>query len=751
MPDSNDQQAQPNPYAAQPLTGPFVGAITPQIVTPPHESTGSFHTSPSKGGAVAGILDKFLAGYGKGQMQKQMATEMQKYEYNRGFANWRDSVLKDSSVPTTTLDGAPLKAVFERETLQAQLKTAAQATAEHKENPVLGALHKVFSGLSGGEVTKSKSDLPAMQDVQSKWASKLDNPEYTVPGQQQIILGRTQQAIATEAAKAKQGGREFSREDAAKVIQPALGKFEELWGTHAKTVIDQILSPFDKAKAPPAPGSPEAKRAEATKAYADAAAKSTTPPDARPPGGTPPPAQASATAPPAPAATAPPPAARGQSPSSDKPSTPPASKPTVILPEALPVLRDEELIGKPEERVVAGETKPRLLYPIQPITPPGAPAIPGGMLDMETREVFKSSDTSKYKEPTKLSPKEQQDNVDAEQGWGDLHGVKPADMTQSQRTQAHEWAKNKSTGELKNLEIAYGVIKNKKGESPERVQAAQAYIRDHEMKNLAEVTKLNEQKNTQPWDIKSPQPGKAPIDRFDGKQKQIIAKSLNYLTGAVPTLGISGTLRDQVLSGIGAIEEVTGVSPEELNSRVTARKAEASALPRLTLLNDSVEGLENALDKHGKILEELRPKLPSTDVKVLNQWLLTKDLEFDTGTVSKDAVRYALALQAVKSEYARVIASGAASAGQTNVNAAQEAGELISKGFSTGQTKAMIDQIRTETRQRTAGYREELKDIQNRLAVGIIPELYGKKYIGPHEGPPETRQSTVDKLLDKYK
>jgi hypothetical protein len=188
-----------------------------------------------------------------------------------------------------------------------------------------------------------------------------------------------------------------------------------------------------------------------------------------------------------------------------------------------------------------------------------------------------------------------------------------------------------------------------------------------------------------------------------------------------------------------------------LNSRVTARKAEASALPKLTLLNDSVEGLESAINKHGKILTDLRPKLPSTDVTKLNEWLISGATKFDVGNISEDAVRYGLALQAVKSEYARVISSGAASAGQTNVNAAQEAGELMSKGFTTGQTRAMVDQIKTETQQRTAGYRSELKEIQNRLAVGIIPELYGGTYRGPHDSgaPPESR--VVDKLLEKYK
>jgi hypothetical protein len=95
------------------------------------------------------------------------------------------------------------------------------------------------------------------------------------------------------------------------------------------------------------------------------------------------------------------------------------------------------LIGKPEERIVNGETKPRLLYPIQPHKPASGPEIPGGMLDMETREVFKSSDTEKYEKPAKPTAKEADHDKKAEARFRETHKIpEGTKLTASQDAQA---------------------------------------------------------------------------------------------------------------------------------------------------------------------------------------------------------------------------------------------------------------------------------------------------------------------------
>src|SRR5580698_3112150 len=93
MPDN-----QQNPYGAQPFGGPFADAITPQVVSQPHESKTQF-TGGSKTQALTGLLSKFLEGYGKGQMQKSMATEVQKTQQLQGYTNWADRVMSNPDIP----------------------------------------------------------------------------------------------------------------------------------------------------------------------------------------------------------------------------------------------------------------------------------------------------------------------------------------------------------------------------------------------------------------------------------------------------------------------------------------------------------------------------------------------------------------------------------------------------------------------------------------------------------------------------
>jgi hypothetical protein len=337
-------------------------------------------------------------------MQKQMATEMQKYQFNEGYSNWVGSVMKDPNIPDE------IKGQFEKGAVQAQMATAAEATKDQKDNPILGALHKVFSGLAGGEVTKSKSDIPAMQKFMAEWNAKLNLPQSTVKGQQTIIFNQAQQTLAAAQAQAKQEGRPFTEQDAAKAAEPFLPKLDQLWGPRSSEVRNQLFAPFKQATVHP-------QTAEEKKTAAEAdLLKERTPP---PPGAAARPTQAPPGSPPS--ATAPPPGAATQSPTLDKPGAPPASQGesetrVSVLP---PYTKAEERVinehksrGPSEQVLLKGTKEPVYAQKINPVVTDDGLGIKGGW-QLDNGKIVSLDSAEPYKKPAEETgnKKEQEQKV----------------------------------------------------------------------------------------------------------------------------------------------------------------------------------------------------------------------------------------------------------------------------------------------------------------------------------------------------
>jgi hypothetical protein len=120
--------------------------------------------------------------------------------------------------------------------------------------------------------------------------------------------------------------------------------------------------------------------------------------------------------------------------------------------------------------------------------------------------------------------------------------------------------------------------------------------------------------------------------------------------------------------------------------------------------------------------------LPQSDVAKINEWLMSGSRSFNVTGVSDKAIRYGLAMAAVRNEYARVISGGGMSIAQVPVEALNSAGALMREGFNTGNTAAMVGQMKTETKLKTKGYSEQLRSLRSKIAQPLIPELYGQKY-----------------------
>jgi hypothetical protein len=370
-----------NPYGPQQFTGPFAQAIQPQIVQSPHESTTPFSGYQGKGGATLGILSKFLEGVGKGRAQKAMATEMQKYQFTQGFSNWVNAQMSNPEVPPE------LKSQLERDAAKAMISEAQDATKDGaKQNPILGTLNKVFSGLAGGEVSKSKSDIGAMQKVMADWGAKLSLPQNTIQGQRTQLVGQAQKAVADAEDAAKQAGQPFTKEDAAKAVQPFIPAFDRFGG--GKESISQILSPYDTKPKPRQPTEAEQKKIDADKRLAEFHNRTA--------GGAPPPVRSDQSAPTAAQGAPPLPVEAGSAaPPPTKEPALPAVRTQRLADEERDWLNTNNLVTEPKEMMVDG--KPRQLQYSM-----GGPGIPAGFVDAQTGQFLPPSEQpSVYRKPDK--------------------------------------------------------------------------------------------------------------------------------------------------------------------------------------------------------------------------------------------------------------------------------------------------------------------------------------------------------------
>lgn len=219
---------------------------------------------------------------------------------------------------------------------------------------------------------------------------------------------------------------------------------------------------------------------------------------------------------------------------------------------------------------------------------------------------------------------------------------------------------------------------------------------------------------------------------FSDREKSNIEQYIQK--GGNDTLGKQGL---SILTS-GKIKDADGnpVLPATVKAREERQKAAQKAYDKLTALVDSTRSFDNALQRHATILENNRSALPSTDIPRINKLLLSGAEEFNMDGLSPAAAKYALSLQAVRNEYARIIGGGVQSTGQTAEGARIDAGKALADGFSKGSMSAALGQMKQEVTQKTSGIQDELKREQGIISQPIIPEIYGQKYKEEEAGEP---------------
>jgi hypothetical protein len=294
--------------------------------------------------------------------------------------------------------------------------------------------------------------------------------------------------------------------------------------------------------------------------------------------------------------------------------------------------------------------------------------------------------------------------------------------------------KDELTGEPKSYEWAVKKKDDPKA-TPEEKKTADAIIKKwgQESTNRGiriDVGQAAAAANAPVGNVAAPaSPKQAPIERLNENQKSLVTFTENYLSGILGAgLGMGIAARERASKGMSLIAQLTGLPQTEIDARSEVRKADKKAFERLNLITQGNASLENALALHGDVLVNLRPSLPQGDVAKINEWLMSGARSFNVKGISDKAIRYGLALAAVRNEYARVISGGGMSIAQVPVEALSSAGALMREGFNTGNTAAMVAQMKNETRLKTQGYSKQLRELRQKVALPLIPELYGQKY-----------------------
>jgi hypothetical protein len=290
------------------------------------------------------------------------------------------------------------------------------------------------------------------------------------------------------------------------------------------------------------------------------------------------------------------------------------------------------------------------------------------------------------------------------------------------------------TGEPKSYEWAVKKKDDPKA-SPEEKKTADAIIKKWNQEDKGRDVRITVEQGAAAANAPvgpvaaSSSPNQKPIERLDKNQKSLVTFTENYLSGVLGAgLGMGIAARERASKGMDLIRQLTGLPQTELDARSEVRKSDKKSFDRLNLITQGNASLENALALHGDVLINLRPSLPQSDVAKINEWLMSGSRSFNVTGVSDKAIRYGLAMAAVRNEYARVISGGGMSIAQVPVEALNSAGALMREGFNTGNTAAMVGQMKTETKLKTKGYSEQLRSLRSKIAQPLIPELYGQKY-----------------------
>ncbi len=701
----------PNKSVFQPLDpkdlqGPFSGFLSPptpsQTVTQPQGPV-----SPL--GGIAMVATSFLEGATKGRIKAYEERENAKHQKITSLNSYFMNTIANNQ--DLTQEAKNRAAQIYSQGMGGELQEATKSAGKAKDGEqgphhhLTNILKDIASGMTGGKTPKGVKDPgDAMAKIQGEiFDGGKPKPEYSVSG---IVQSNTENI--TNAIKALPPGA--TQEDALKAGFPYFQAIEKSAGKErADSIRNDVLGQFQTA---PKIGSDEYQREQANRGAFG-------PPQAPSPVG-----QSNVGPPAAPSGM--PAVMSGDKlaafPAKDRSEreitfTGPDGKPARGFGTYLTTARGSgwyvEDPTNPNQSIrVTGVQAASLTEPKPPALKDVRITMPDGTVVIGTED------------PTK-PPKER---------WINATTDKPIDPAKVVSVTARDAPSE--TGLMKQYDDANRWLKSG---TPEQKLAAQQWL--NERKQISEGRSIS---NEGKKDNLPPGPPSIPASgKFTPQQETLVRLAQDSLRGALT--GARGVkMANQVSAGLDLISKKTNIPVEDLKGRQAARDTAVTDLKQLIKVRDLTKAPENSLKIHADTLIAAREKLPSSDIRKINEWWQAGAAELNASGLSDAAAKYALALQAVRTEYARIIGGGLMSNAQTHAAAMKKGEEIISAGMKKSSVKAAVEQMKLEVEQRLTGYQQEIDGLQKQVNSPIVPELDDNAPPKTPSGKPSTEITTPD-------
>lgn len=213
---------------------------------------------------------------------------------------------------------------------------------------------------------------------------------------------------------------------------------------------------------------------------------------------------------------------------------------------------------------------------------------------------------------------------------------------------------------------------------------------------------------------------------FNDQELGYVNQFLGQLMGTMPGgRGAAGAVGAK--KGMMLISQRTGLDPMTLQSYFVSNKAAGKQLAETIQRSGAIQRLNNTIDAHGKVLEDVAKTVQDSGSPFLNKPIR----EWSRAAAgSPEYKRFQIAINALQREYAYLTAGGAQSRAMLPVNTTSTMEHMLSGDSTLAEVGAAVDQIRIEARKE----QEAMKKTQG----DIIGEMQGNpvgRAVNPN-GPP---------------
>jgi hypothetical protein len=204
------------------------------------------------------------------------------------------------------------------------------------------------------------------------------------------------------------------------------------------------------------------------------------------------------------------------------------------------------------------------------------------------------------------------------------------------------------------------------------------------------------------------------------RENEDVLYYLGTLTGTQKGLSKAAQVRAQ--NGLRTISRVTGLDPTTLTARLTETPALAKQIGETVQRSGAIQRLNNTIDAHGKVLEDVAKNVADSGSPLLNAPIREWRRRL---AGSPELKRFDVARNEIQREYAYLTAGGAQSRAMLPVTTSQNMDKLLSDDVTIPEAAAIVDQIRIGARTEQQAMQKTVQDLQRQMMMGPAGQATG--------------------------